>query len=324
MTEFPATPSEEEANESEPSPLTANQVRRALLQELEAWQRAGISHLPQLSTEQEAAILAEVEAADERQEEEPSPEPAPLPAKATQPESVKVAKPAPPTSPSPPPAKASQSESDTLFELEEKPPTPPKLNREERVKALTALSVQVSTCVRCPKLAETRTQTVFGVGNPEPRLVFFGEAPGADEDRIGEPFVGRAGKLLTDMITKGCQMRREEVYILNVLKCRPPGNRNPSPTETKNCRSYFEEQLRILQPEFICCLGTVAAQALLNTNVSIGRLRKKFYNYQNAKVLCTYHPSYLLRNPSAKKDAWEDLKLLLEAMGIDWRNSLKR
>ena len=118
----------------------------------------------------------------------------------------------------------------------------------------------MAACTRCAELARTRTQTVFGVGNPHARLVFCGEAPGADEDRLGEPFVGRAGQLLTDIIVKGMKMRREDVYILNILRCRPPGNRTPLPIEAANCREYLDRQLAIIQPEFICCLGAVAAQ----------------------------------------------------------------
>ena len=125
---------------------------------------------------------------------------------------------------------------------------------------------EVAACTRCAELARTRTQTVFGVGNPYARLVFCGEAPGADEDRLGEPFVGRAGQLLTDIIVKGMKMRREDVYILNILRCRPPGNRDPLPVEAANCREYLDRQLAIIQPEFICCLGAVAAQNLLGTD----------------------------------------------------------
>jgi DNA polymerase len=165
-------------------------------------------------------------------------------------------------------------------------------------------------------LASTRTQTVFGVGNTSARVAFFGEAPGADEDRQGEPFVGRAGQLL-DKIIAACTWKREDVYILNTLKCRPPGNRNPAVEELSNCRHFWERQLAVIQPEFIVCLGTFAAQGVLNSQLSIGKLRKKFHRYGNAKVLCTYHPSYLLRNPAAKKDVWEDMQMLMREMGIE-------
>lgn len=180
---------------------------------------------------------------------------------------------------------------------------------------LRILSQEVSTCRRCPHLAETRTQTVFGVGNPEPRLCFFGEAPGADEDRQGEPFVGRAGQKLNDIIA-ACGMKREDVYILNTIKCRPPENRNPDPEEIENCREFYQRQLEILAPEFICCLGSVAAQTLLETKESVGKLRGRFHNYRGAKVVVTYHPAYLLRNPAAKRPTWEDMKMLLAEMGL--------
>jgi DNA polymerase len=148
------------------------------------------------------------------------------------------------------------------------------------------------------------------------RLVFMGEAPGADEDRQGEPFVGKAGQLLTDIITKGMKIRREDVYILNTIKCRPPNNRNPLPHEAANCREYLEQQLAIIQPEFICCLGAVAAQNLLGTSASIGQLRGRFHDFQGSRVLCTYHPAYVLRNPSAKRQVWDDIQMLMKAMGL--------
>lgn len=195
------------------------------------------------------------------------------------------------------------------------PATAGPLSRDDRIVQLSVLQKQVSGCTRCDELAATRTQTVFGVGNPQPRLCFMGEAPGADEDARGEPFVGKAGQLLTRII-EACGMKREDVYILNTIKCRPPGNRTPLPHEVTNCSEYLDRQLEILQPEFICCLGLVAAQALLKTDSSMGRLRGKFYDYAGIPVLCTYHPAYLLRNPAAKKDVWEDMKLLLGKMGL--------
>jgi DNA polymerase len=180
---------------------------------------------------------------------------------------------------------------------------------------LAALAAEVAACGRCAELAQTRTQTVFGTGNPHPRLVFCGEAPGADEDRQGEPFVGRAGQLLTDIIVKGMKMRREDVYILNILRCRPPGNRNPLPVEAAACREYLDRQLAILRPKFICCLGAIAAQNLLGTEATIGSLRGRLHDFQGIKVICTYHPAYLLRNPSAKRQVWDDIQMLLGEMG---------
>jgi len=179
---------------------------------------------------------------------------------------------------------------------------------------LEALQREVAGCTRCGELASTRTQTVFGVGNPRARLCFLGEAPGADEDRLGEPFVGRAGQLL-NKILEACNLRREDVYILNILKCRPPGNRNPTPDEAHNCRRFLDRQLALIQPEFICCLGSIAAQNLLGTMESIGRMRGKVHDYRDIRVVCTYHPAYLLRNPSAKKQTWDDMKLLMREMG---------
>jgi DNA polymerase len=146
--------------------------------------------------------------------------------------------------------------------------------------------------------------------------MFIGEAPGAEEDRQGIPFVGRAGRLLTDMITKGMGLSREEVYIANILKCRPPENRDPQPDECANCLPYLERQLSIIRPEFLCLLGRVAAQNLLQTTVAMGKLRGRWHEVRGIKALVTYHPSYLLRNPPAKKDAWEDLQIIMKAMGL--------
>ena len=181
-------------------------------------------------------------------------------------------------------------------------------------KTLKILAQEVAGCTRCHELASTRTQTVFGVGDPQARLVFLGEAPGADEDKQGEPFVGRAGQLL-NKILEACKLRREDVYILNILKCRPPGNRNPLPEESQNCRRYLHRQLELIKPEYICCLGSVAAQNLLETTETIGRLRGSVHQFRGVKVVCTYHPAYLLRNPSAKKQTWDDMKLLMRELG---------
>lgn len=190
---------------------------------------------------------------------------------------------------------------------------PPQVMRPQAL-TLETLREEVAVCTKCHELATTRSQTVFGVGNPAARLCFLGEAPGADEDRQGEPFVGRAGQLLNKII-EACQLKREDVYILNVIKCRPPGNRNPLPEEATNCRPYLDRQLELIQPEFICCLGAVATQNLLGTMAPMSRMRGKIHDYQGIKVVCTYHPAYLLRNPAAKKDTWEDMKFLMRAMG---------
>ena len=190
------------------------------------------------------------------------------------------------------------------------------LSPQERIARLTELKQCVAGCTRCGELARTRTQTVFGVGNPNAKILFIGEAPGADEDAQGEPFVGKAGQKLNDIIA-ACRMKREEIYICNVLRCRPPGNRLPAPDEAANCREWLDGQIAAVNPEYIVCWGSCAAQNLLGTESPIGKLRGKFYQYGRAKVLCTYHPSYLLRNPPAKKDVWEDMKFLFRDMGID-------
>jgi DNA polymerase len=189
----------------------------------------------------------------------------------------------------------------------------------DRPLVLAAAAAEVAACTRCPHLAATRTQTVFGTGSPSARLMFVGEAPGADEDRLGQPFVGRAGQLLTDMITKGMGLRREDVYIANVLKCRPPENRTPTPEEAANCFSYLEHQIAVIRPEFLCLLGRTAAAALLEItpSTSMGQLRRRWHQYRGIRTLVTYHPSYLLRTPAAKKDAWEDLQILMKEMGLE-------
>jgi uracil-DNA glycosylase len=184
-----------------------------------------------------------------------------------------------------------------------------------RSEQLRILSDEVRSCTQCPTLVESRTQTVFGVGNIRPRLCFFGEAPGRDEDVQGEPFVGAAGQLLNRII-QAMTLTREQVYILNVLKCRPPGNRNPEPAEVECCLPFFERQLQILQPEFICCLGAYAAKTLLDSNLSVGRMRGQFFDYDSARVMVTYHPAYLLRNESAKRSTWDDMQMLMAEMGL--------
>ena len=199
---------------------------------------------------------------------------------------------------------------------EQAPHAAAELPGDARSAALDALRAKVARCRKCAELAASRTQTVFGVGSAHPRLVFLGEAPGADEDRRGEPFVGRAGQLLNDIIVKGMKLRREDVYILNILKCRPPDNRNPLPDEAANCRPFLDAQLEILQPEFICCLGAVAAKNLLRTETPIGQLRGRVMPYGDIRVVCTYHPAYLLRNPAAKLDTWKDIQLLMAEMGL--------
>lgn len=180
--------------------------------------------------------------------------------------------------------------------------------------SLEVLREEVAACTLCEELASTRTQTVFGVGNPDARLCILGEAPGADEDRQGEPFVGRGGQLLNKILA-ACKLERQDVYVMNILRCRPPGNRNPSEGEAQNCRRFLERQIQLVDPEFICCMGAVPAQNLLATTTPIGRMRGKVHDYRGIKVVCTYHPAYLLRNPSAKKHTWDDMKMLMREMG---------
>ena len=190
------------------------------------------------------------------------------------------------------------------------------LEASQKPAALELINAEVRQCVACEELCEKRTQTVFGVGDPSARLVFVGEGPGADEDRLGEPFVGAAGKLL-NRILGASKLTRDEVYILNTVKCRPPRNRNPSETELGNCWSFAQRQLETIQPEFICCLGSVAAKTMLQTTQSLGRLRGRFHPWGGARLIVTYHPAYLLRNEGAKRHVWEDMKMLVKEMGID-------
>lgn len=226
----------------------------------------------------------------------------------------------PPAPLSPPPIAETASPAPEISDEQNEDPLPKKKSSENRETMLRQLADQVAQCTLCEELAMTRTQTVFGVGDPHARLVFLGEAPGADEDKQGEPFVGRAGKLLDDIITKGMKLRRQDVFICNILRCRPPGNRNPEPVEAEHCRSFLDATLEIVKPEFICCLGTVAARNLLRTEQTIGAMRGKIFDYHGIKVVCTYHPAYLLRNPAAKKDTWNDIKILMTEMGLPTEN----
>ena len=180
------------------------------------------------------------------------------------------------------------------------------LSRSEKIEELRKLDEQVRKCTKCD-LCKSRTNVVFGVGDPEARLMFVGEAPGYYEDEQGEPFVGKAGQLLTKII-ESIGMKRSDVYIANILKCRPPENRNPNTNEIVMCSPHLIKQIEIIRPKIICALGTFAAQTLLDTTESIGRLRGKFFEYQSTKFLATYHPAYLLRNPDDKKKVWEDIK----------------
>jgi uracil-DNA glycosylase len=181
------------------------------------------------------------------------------------------------------------------------------------VASLEELRAAIGDCQRC-KLCSGRTNLVFGVGNPQARLMFVGEGPGRDEDLQGEPFVGRAGQLLTDIITKGMGLKREDVYIANVVKCRPPENRNPEPDEVAACEPFLKKQIDLIRPEIIVGLGKFAVQTLLQSKVPISKLRGSWQRYHGIKLMPTFHPAYLLRNPADKKLVWEDIKKVIKEL----------
>jgi DNA polymerase len=235
---------------------------------------------------------------------EPSPAPADAPdlaARCSVPAAAPVAAPAPvpvPAPPRPAPSPAVVADARAL----------------PREAALADIAAEVAACQKCG-LCRTRTKTVFADGSAHAELLFVGEAPGADEDRSGVPFVGRAGQLLTRMIEDGMRVPRSSVYICNVLKCRPPENRDPAPDEVLECEPYLQRQLEIIQPRVIVALGRVAAQTLLRSTESTGRLRGRWHRYAGIPLRVTYHPSYLLRQESEKGKAWEDLKEVLRFLG---------
>ena len=178
----------------------------------------------------------------------------------------------------------------------------------------TALAARVKSCTKCSELALCRKNVVFGVGDIHAELMFVGEAPGADEDEQGEPFVGRAGQLLTKII-EAMGYRRKDVYIANVLKCRPPQNRTPLPDEMNNCRPYLLEQIDAIKPKVIVALGATAVRALLDVQLGITKMRGNWYTFHNTPIMPTFHPAYLLRNPPAKREVWEDMKTVLTKLG---------
>jgi uracil-DNA glycosylase family 4 len=305
-----------ESQQTESERTVAQAARRVLQQRLENLSRAGVTHLgrvpeftaPLPVTPSNHQI---VEPAMESRTRMPTRDTVPAkPESVAPPPLTKVPAASVTFKSDPAPSLFTTSSEDAT--LTQETIVPPK----KRPAALEVIRLEVASCMRCEQLCTTRTNTVFGVGNPQARLAFLGEAPGADEDAQGEPFVGRAGQLLTKII-EACQLKREDLYILNVLKCRPPNNRPPLPDEVANCRGYLDRQLAILRPEYLCCLGTTAAQTLLETDEPIGRMRGKFQMYRGIPVMCTYHPSYLLRNPAAKKIVWEDMKLLMKRLGIE-------
>ena len=179
-----------------------------------------------------------------------------------------------------------------------------------RTETLQAIRADLGDCQRC-RLAAGRTHIVFGEGDSHGKLVFVGEGPGYEEDQQGKPFVGAAGQLLTKII-QAIELTREQVYICNIVKCRPPGNRTPLPGEIETCAPFVERQIAAIKPDFICALGAVAAQRILRTSEPISRLRGRFHDYKGIRVLPTYHPAYLLRNPDKKREVWADMKLLIK------------
>ena len=283
------------ANPSDHAENERLSLTRALRHRLESLKRAGIDRMPAPPVYPAVRKLTVDTRPPERS---PSVQSSPVPEPAVP----------RPTKPAPMPIPVA-----SLFGDEMETPIVPDVERPER---LAALGAEVAACTKCPLLATTRTQTVFGTGSPTARLMFIGEAPGGEEDRTGIPFVGRAGQLLTDMITKGMGLSREDVYIANILKSRPPENRNPLPEEIANCLPFLERQIAIVRPEFLCMLGKVAASTLLETALPLGKLRGRWHRYRGVATIVTYHPAFLLRNPASKKEAWEDLQMLMKAMGL--------
>lgn len=204
------------------------------------------------------------------------------------------------------PKKGTIAEEPTLFELPAPMVAPLTDEPWGNAGTLEALDSQICTCLKC-SLGETRTKFVFGVGNPNATLMLVGEAPGADEDAQGEPFVGRAGQLL-NKILEAINFKREDVYICNILKCRPPNNRTPQPDEVDQCIPYLKKQIELIKPKVILCLGLVAAQNLLHTTEGLGKLRGRTLTYEGIPLMVTYHPAALLRNPNWKRPAWEDVQ----------------
>jgi uracil-DNA glycosylase family 4 len=199
---------------------------------------------------------------------------------------------------------------------EETVPAIPVTLARSAAEALAAIRDDIGDCTRCKLHTQGRKQVVFGVGNPSADLMFVGEAPGADEDVQGVPFVGRAGQLLTRMI-EAMGFTRDEVYIANVIKCRPPGNRNPEPDEIQTCEPFLFRQIETVQPRVIVALGAFAAKTLLKSDAPISRLRGRLYDYRGVKLIPTFHPSFLLRSPGYKREAWDDLKQALAELGRD-------
>jgi len=203
----------------------------------------------------------------------------------------------------------------THLDIRQPAPAPAIIEDSEGKSLLDELRAIAVVCEKC-RLAKSRTQVVYGAGNPNADLMFIGEAPGRDEDLKGEPFVGRAGQLLTDII-KAMKLTRDDVYIANVIKCRPPDNRNPEPDELDACRPYIQRQVEIIQPKVIVTLGRFALQSLTGKAYGISSARGNWLEYNGVKVMPTYHPAYLLRTPSAKKEVWADMKKVMEELSTE-------
>ncbi len=293
-------------------PLRADETASQLAALAAHLQRSGVQWLPVPNPDAVAALATKFAAPTQEHEPGPQPEITQSP-KVSQPPVASAAKPTAHKSSAVQPQRPAAAVADVESGQGAYPGDD--LPADQRQVQLDLINSEVSVCEKCEILSSCRTNTVFGEGSPSARVVFFGEGPGADEDRSGRPFVGKAGQLLTKMI-EACKFKREETYILNTVKCRPPGNRNPEPDEIANCRDFYQRQLAILRPEYIVCLGAVSAQELLKSKLSVGRLRGKLHRYFESKVLVTYHPAYLLRNPAAKKAAWADLQLMLQDAGI--------
>ncbi len=191
----------------------------------------------------------------------------------------------------------------------------PESKLSDPVQALRLIREDLGDCTRCRLHKQGRKQIVFGVGNPNAELMFIGEAPGADEDQQGEPFVGRAGQLLNNMI-KAMGIQREDVYIANIIKCRPPGNRTPERDECETCSPFLMRQIAAIKPKVIVALGAVAAKTLLAINAPMAELRGKWYDFRETKLAVTYHPAFLLRDPRQKKEAWKDLQMVMKKLGL--------
>jgi DNA polymerase len=191
----------------------------------------------------------------------------------------------------------------------------PESEESNPARALAIIRADLGDCVRCKLHAQGRRQIVFGVGDPAADLMFVGEAPGADEDARGEPFVGRAGQLLNNMI-KAMGIAREQVYIANIIKCRPPGNRQPERDECETCSPFLMRQIAVVRPRVIVALGAVAAKTLLAVNASMMELRGRWFDFWGTKLAVTYHPAFLLRDPRQKKEAWKDLQMVMQELGL--------